>query len=187
MKTLNKKHAFVLDYWFENHCQNKAEAMRKAGYSQSTVNQNPGLVFNRPDVIAEIERRRSKLTQKHELKLEWVVSRLMDIANTGETLAKFIFVTDDGKLDWNFDGATSDELKLINDILVETTVGKTGITRKTKIGTTASDRKGALDSLARILGAFNDNMTIKGELSMVERLQAGRARVKRENDLKHLK
>ena len=45
-------------------------------------------------------------------------------------------------------------------------------------GSKTADRKGALDSLARILGAFSDNVTIKGELSMVERLHAGRARAK---------
>ena len=128
-KTISPKHSLVLDAYFEAGCKSKSEAMRKAGYSESTCIKQQSTVFDRPDVIADIERRRHEASQKHELKLDWVISRLMHIAEHG---------------------------------------GKT------------ADRKGALDSLARILGAFSDNVTIKGELSMVERLHAGRARAKQE-------
>lgn len=137
-KTISPKHSMVLDHWFEHGCKNKSEAMRQAGYSDMMSSKRQHAVFDRPEVLADIERRRHEATQKHELKLDWVISRLMYIAEHGDKTA---------------------------------------------------DRKGALDSLARILGAFSDNVTIKGELSMVERLHAGRARAKQDHNekLDHLK
>ncbi len=86
-------------------------------------------------------------------------------------------------LTWDFTDATLEELSLINDMKIDSySEGRGQQARAVKrFKINCGDPKAALDSLARILGAFNDNMTIKGELSMVERLHAGRARVKREN------
>ena len=134
-------------------------------------------------MVAEIERRREKIIKDHELTMDWVIERLMRIADGGRTLAKFKKVTADGKLDWDFTDATLEELSLINDMNIDSyTEGRGEGARNVKrFKLNVGDPKSALDSLARILGMFNDNMTIKGELSMVERLHAGRARVKREN------
>jgi len=184
MKKLSLKQTMVQNYWFAGGCGNKSDAMRKAGYTEQTATKTQAAYFARTEMVAEIERRRAALTQKHELTLGWVIERLMAIADSGATLAKFKKVTDDGYLKWDFAGATKEELALITDMSVDTySEGKgkqTRAVKRFKVGTAATDRKGALDSLARILGAFNDNMTIKGELSMVERLHAGRARVRRE-------
>ncbi len=185
---VNERQNRAIDYWFANGCKNKRDAMKKAGYSDKTAEHMVSIVFDRPEVMEEIERRHTVLRSKNELTLQWVIDRLQGIAATPERLAKYIVVTDDGKLDWDFTNATLEDLTLLNDIAVECYLegrgeGSRGI-KKFKIG--RADQKGALDSLARILGAFNDNVTIKGELTMVERLHAGRARVKRENLTKEL-
>ena len=190
-KTISEKHMRVLDFWFENHCRSKAAAMMKAGYAKMTArDQAESMVFGRPEVKEEIERRQAQLRKDNELTVNWVIERLQAVASAPEKLAKYITVTEDGKLDWDFTEASIEDLSLINDMTVETFMRGRGRgdhpsdVKKFKIG--ISDRKGALDSLARILGMFDDSMTLKGELTMVERLHAGRARVKREN-LEHLK
>ena len=182
-KTISAKHLLVLDYWFADQCGMRSVAMEKAGYTHKTATHMAYTVFDHPLVVAEIEKRQAELRSKNDLTLQWVIDRLQRIASAPERLAKYIFVTEDGKLDWNFEGVTLEDLSLLNDLMVENYMEGRGPgsnkVKKFKIG--VSDRKGALDSLARILGAFNDNVTIKGELTMVERLHAGRARVKREN------
>ena len=187
-KTIRPKQMLVLDHWFADNCGNKSAAMKKAGYSEKTALHRAHAVFDHPHVVAEIEKRQAELRSNNELTLQWVIDRLKDIASTPERLAKYIIVTDDGKLDWDFTNASLADLTLLNDIAVECYLegrgeGARGI-KRFRIG--RADQKGALDSLARILGAFNDSVTIKGELTMVERLHAGRARVKREH-LEHLK
>jgi phage terminase small subunit len=157
--------------------------MRKAGYTEQTATKTQAAYFARPEMVAEIERRRKQIIEDHGLTLEWVIERLMRIADSGRTLAKFKKVTADGYLDWDFTNATLEELSLINDMNTDSySEGRGQQARAVKrFKISGGDPKGALDSLARILGAFNDNLTVKSELSMVERLHAGRARVKREN------
>ena len=187
MKELKPRQLLVLDYWFIDACGSKSDAMRKAGYTEQTATKTQTAYFDRPEMVAEIERRRAELRSKNELNLQWVIERLMAIASAPEKLAKYIVVTKDGKLDWNFKDATLEDLTLLNDLAVESYMEGRGPgsnkVKKFKIG--VSDRKGALDSLARILGAFNDKVTITGELTMIERLHAGRARVKREKQYLH--
>jgi len=183
MKKLSLKQTMVLNYWFAGGCGSKSDAMRKAGYTEQTATKTQAAYFARPEMVAEIERRRKQIIEDHGLTLEWVIERLMRIADSGRTLAKFKKVTADGYLDWDFTNATPKELSLINDINIDSyTEGRGKGARGVKrFKVNSSDPKAALDSLARILGAFNDNLTVKSELSMVERLHAGRARVKREN------
>lgn len=185
MKTISEKHNLILDYWFENHCRSKAAAMIKGGYAKQTAHdQAESIMFGRPEVKAEIECRQAELRQKNKLTVDWVISRLQAVASAPEKLAKYLVVTDDGQLNWDFTDATIEDLSLINDMSVETFLKGRGDNacdvKKFKIG--LSDRKAALDSLARILGMFDDSMTLKGEITMIERLHAGRARVKRENE-----
>ena len=183
MKELKPRQSLVLDNWFAAGCGSKSDAMRKAGYTEQTAIKTQTAYFARPEMVSEIKLRREKIIEDHKRTMEWVIERLMRVADSGIVMAKFKKVTADGKLDWDFTNATLEELSLINDMNIDSyTEGKGESARKVKrFKLNVSDPKSALDSLARILGMFNDNMTIKGELSMVERLHAGRARVKREN------
>ncbi len=183
MRKLSLKQTMVLNYWFAGGCGSKSDAMRKAGYTEQTATKTQATYFARPEMVAEIERRRAKIIKDHELTLEWVIERLMRIADSGMSMAKFKKVTADGYLNWDFTNATPKELSLINDMTIDSyTEGRGGGARGVKrFKVNSSDPKAALDSLARILGAFNDNLTVKSEFSMLERLHAGRARVKREN------
>ena len=97
----------------------KKMAMREAGYS---ANSDPQTVFGREDVQAEMERLTDRVMRKYEVSREWVTRQLVSIATAGVVLARFKKVTPDGKLDWDFTGATEAELALIDTLSVESYV-----------------------------------------------------------------
>ena len=106
----------------------------------------------------------------------------MALADAGVVLSKFKKVV--GKtLEWDFTGATQEELVAINEIVTtERTTAGGGKTVTTKIG--YSDPKAALDSLARQLGMFKDNLEITGAMSLVDRINAGRDQSRAGDDAK---
>lgn len=177
---LTDRHRRVLDHYFENGCQSMYAAMRACGFSESTSKRAQYTVFGRPEVTAEIERRHEMLRKKTEINNEWVLERLAAIADAGRALARYKKVDESGALYWDFTEATPEDLALINDLTVEEYAegrgaGKRDV-KKTKIGVT--EPKSALDSIARILGMFQDRVRVEDERSVVERLRAGRGRVK---------
>ena len=182
-KTRNKdgvldRHMTVIDAYFENGF-NKTKATRAAGFKHP--DRYATVIFDLPEVVAEIERRRALLREKYELTEDWVIERLMAIADSGRVLAKYKKVAPDGTLTWDFTGAPPEDLVAINELTVDTYVEGKGANakqvKKFKVGT--SDPKAALDSLCRKLGLFNDKVTVAGEVSLVERLRKGRERVKK--------
>ena len=152
----------------------KREAMNEAGYAE---NVQMSLVFNRPDVQHEIERLSEQVMAKYEVSREWITEQLVNIATAGETLAKFKKVMPDGLLDWDFTGATQQELALIETLAIERQTSPGGVTT-TRFKPTMPSRQTALDSLCRIHGFNKDKLDLGGEMSLVERLQRGRDRAK---------
>lgn len=173
----------AIDFYFENGFNKKA-ALLSAGFSESTATGRPQLVFDDPLVVAEIERRKAKLAERHEVTQDWVIERYKMIANAGMTLAKFKKIGKDGELFWDFSGATEEELAVINELATEIYMeGKGPRAQKIKkFKISISDPKAALDSLARHLGMFNDKLDVTVGASLVERLQAGRNRTKQITD-----
>lgn len=166
---LDPKRMMAIDFYMEG--ASKADAMRMSGYTERCATTDAKQVFAHPLVIKEIDRRQAKLMKKYELSEDWVIQRLMRIANSGEILAKFMVKRSDGLLDWDFSDATQDDLAAINEL----TVGydKEG-NRTIKIGSNSA--KGALDSLCRKLGLFQDVNINIAEVTLVDRISAGRER-----------
>ena len=79
MKELKPRQSLVLSHWFDGGCGSKSDAMRKAGYTEQTATKTQTAYFDRPEMIAEIERRREKIIEDHGLTLDWIVKRLMRI------------------------------------------------------------------------------------------------------------
>jgi phage terminase small subunit len=164
---LDQRQLLVIMYYMEGHP--KRDCLRMAGYAESTARKRCDRVFNNPMIKAEIEKRQAMLREKHELSEDWVIQRLMMIADSGATLAKYKVIGKDGQLSWDFTGATEEDLAAINELTVtEKADGTTSI----KIGTDSP--KSALDSLARKLGLFNEVVTFRGEISLVDRIRQGR-------------
>ena len=153
------------------------DALHKAGYKESTAAHHSKLLFERPPVARELARRRALRIAKAELSEAWIIERLMMLADSGAVLAKFKKVGKNGTLTWDFTGATIDELAAINALTVVSSTAPSGVVTTTiKVGT--ADPKGALDSLARTKGMFQDKVKFEGELSLVDRIIRGRDRAR---------
>lgn len=174
---LNPRHVGVIDRYFKNGFDKK-EALLFNGYSDLTAKAMANSVFEHPAVIAEIERRQERLRKRFDLTEEWVVRRLMMLAdaNVAEILVKL------KKNNYDLNCLELEEGFAISEFVEETYQEGRGASaeeikrQKLKF----IDKKGALDSLARKLGLFKDNLSVAGEVSVVERLQAGRARIGKE-------
>ena len=176
---LSDRHRKLVDYYFLTNF-NKREAARLAGYPHPDSYSDR--LFKKPDVVAEIDRRRKEEMEKFELTREWIIERLMRLADSNITLSKFKKVDEDGQLYWDFTGASEEELKVIQGISTETVTEGKGKNAKwvKKFKPVLVDPKAALDSLARIQGMFNDKISVEGEVSLIDRIEAGRKRAAQE-------
>jgi phage terminase small subunit len=175
---LSDKHLRCIDAYFING-RNKTQALIAAGYKESSARENGWAWFNNKAVITEVKKREVELANQFKITREWVVERLANIANSGRIMAKFRKVDDNGQIYLDFRGASQSDLAVIADLSVEEYKkgrgpGSADIV-KTKL--TVQSPQSALDSLARILGFNQDKIIVEGDDSMVQQLQAGRARV----------
>ena len=164
-----------------NNGFNKKDALITAGYSPKSAQFHVHNVFEKPEVKAELLRRQGNAKKKYELDEDWVITRLMRIANTPEILAKFKRVDSEGQLMWDFTGATEEDLAAIEGFSSEHyTDGRGKDARQVKkFKIDKSDVKGALDSLCRRLGLFNDKITVGAETDLIERIHRGRNQLSR--------
>lgn len=167
--------AFVLAY-FENGFH-QTEAARSAGYAHPTV--AAVKLMKLQQVQDEIARRRQKLEQKHEVTRERIIAEYAKIAFS--SLGDLIEVDSQGNGWIDLTRLTDEQRAAVSEFTVDEYKEGRGddgrdVKRcKIKLG----DKKAALDSLARILGMFNDKVTLEASSSLVERLQRGRDRVKK--------
>ena len=175
----DKMYRAVAEYFDNGY--NKTQALLAAGYSPKTAKHAAYMIFNNPAVVAEIKRRQILLDSTSQLDKEWIVKRLMDLAESHKVINKYIEVDDDGALRWNFTGATEAELKYIRGLSLDFyTDGKGDFARevkKFKIDNT--NPLTVLKTLARIEGLFQDRLKLEGDDGVVEALQAARKRANR--------
>lgn len=174
-----------MDFYFTNGF-NKKQACISAGYAEGTAHSISNRVFDLPQVKQEIEKRMKALAQKAELNAQWVIDRMMAIADSGRTLAPYKKVQEDGSILWDFTGASEEALSLLNEISVDYYTDGRGDeareVKKFKVGVT--EPKAALDSLARHLGMFKDSVDVNHTTSVADQIQQGRARVRQLENLK---
>lgn len=173
----------AIDAYEARGFRNKCASLREAGYADTTAQGNPHGVFNNPNVRREIEKRLDALRRKYVIDEDFVMQRFARIANGPEIMARFRMVAEDGSLYWDFTDATQDDLAVIQSMTVETYEEGRGEGARTvkKFKVDIADATGALNAIARRLGLFNDKVTVTGEVSLIERLQRGRARAKADN------
>ena len=146
----------VIDEYFRNN-GNKTDALRKLNYSDpedySTV------FFTRPTVIAEVERRRKQIETKFAVDRDWIVSQYVKIIMANEKKSKYVKINDDGSISYDFTKAPPEDLAILNDTVE---ISAEGDKRSRRHKVVSTDVKGALDSLAKILGLFVDKKEISG-------------------------
>ena len=142
----------------------KKDAMAEAGYTDH----HSGNAFSSPEVIKEIKRRQHIMSTKSGVTADWIISRLKLIADAN--LADMLLIYEDGTGVPDLNKLTPALRAALSNIETE----KFGDVVKMKLK--LSDKLRALEMLARHLGMFNDKLELAGEISLEERLQAGRKR-----------
>lgn len=175
---LTPKQMVAVNYYMQG--RSKKDSMIAAGYSESTAMKTPHIVFDRKDVQEEIEYRRERMRKREVNMQKRVKDELAKIAFFN--MGSIVEIDEDGALHINFEYANMDDLAAIGSVEVEEVKLPKGNGTVKKVKVKPWDKKGALDSLARILGMFKDNVKVEGEVSLVERLQAGRKRLREEDE-----
>lgn len=165
----------LVDAWFENGCRSRREACRIAGYTMSQA----GYVFQRQDVIIEIERRRNLLRRETEITEARVIAELGKIAFA--SLGDLLEIQEDGSAWIDMAAITEDQKAALAQYDVETyqELGDEEhpghVVKKSKIK--FHDKKAALDSLARIMGMNNDKLAVTVGLTLSDKVQQARQRL----------
>jgi phage terminase small subunit len=177
-QVIPRAHMLVIDEYMKD-C-NQRQAMLRAGYSVSAADSRRArhTIFGNPVVQQEIARRQNAVSEKHEIDRDKIIRKLMEIAFA--EIKDFIIVTEDGWLNYDFTKATPADLAAIDSITVDQYVEGRGEGARTvkKLKINKKDQLRAIEMLIKIGGLYNETLTVKGELTLVERLQAGRARIK---------
>lgn len=146
----------------------KRQACLDAGYSDTASHK----AFHAPEVRKEITRRQNIMSTKSGVSADWIIERLKLIA--GADLADMIVIDEFGKGSVDLNRLTP-SLRAALSGYESDSFGDV-----TKIKVKLSDKLKALEMLARHLGMFNDKLELAGELSLEERLNAGRQRALKE-------
>lgn len=156
----------------------KKASLIDAGYSEQTAIKAPQTVFDRADVVDYIHGRRLEMNNvKDDDSMETrIKDELARIAffNIGH----FLRINEDGTFIYDFSEATMKQLAAVGSAEVETYFEGKGRDRMEvqRIKFKPYDKQTALVALARIQGMFNDSLEVKGEISLADRIQAGRKR-----------
>lgn len=167
----------VIDAYFDNNF-NQSKAMEAAGYKHGRM--YAARFFRQPAVANEIERRRAKMAEKHNVTQDSIMRELAKMAFS--SLGDLIEVDSEGNGWINLERLSDEQRAAVSEFTVDEYKEGRGedsrAVKKTKIK--FHDKLGALNSLARILGIFNDKLKVEGEISLAERLQRGRNRLAKE-------
>ncbi len=178
MTKLSARHHRVIDEYFVNG-RNQTQAMISQGYKESSARLNSYQFFKNKAVATEIQAQERVMIERYDISKDWIIERLARIADSGKILSRFRKIDSKGMIYWDFRGATREDLEVIADLSVEEYKDGRGPgaadVKKTKI--TVNSPLQALEGLARIMGFNQDKLKVEGELTVVEQLQAGRARI----------
>jgi hypothetical protein len=179
-KIISDKHKKVVNLFLTNG-GNKTKALIGAGYAPVTADRNPERIFNRPEVIEYVNQQKILAAERNELDQDWIIERLMDLADSGRVLAKYKKVQEDGSLAWDFTGVTEKELSVIQAIGVDYYTegrGPDGVTVK-KFRIKEPDVRQALVDLGRTMALFTDKVEVSNDLA--ERLREGQRQAYQRN------
>lgn len=174
------RHMMVINHYLTNGL-NKYKAMIDSGYSKDTAIRNVD-VFQRRDVKEEIERRMSKMSKKAEIDADYVIAKFKQIVEAD--LGDILTIQEDGTAFIDMRKLSPNHLAALGEFSVdEFKSGRGPGARDVKrIRIKFHDKLRALEALGRHLGLFNDKLTIKGEVDLIERIQRGRKRSKGEGE-----
>lgn len=169
-KGLTIMEEIAISAYIQSGFKNKTAACRKAGYAHPSV--QAASVFERPMVKREIDKRRNRMKKKFEIEEERVLKGFLALAEANPL--KILKKLEEN--DWDLSCLDEAEMYAVSKIKTEEGSDKEGYIDVMKREIGAESRVQAWDKIARILGMYDDKVTVKGEMSLVERIQAGRRR-----------
>lgn len=171
---LRPQHQIAVNKYLQGY--SKKDAMVAAGYEESYGAKKPMAVFDRDDVKAEIKKRQDAYAKRADVTAEWIIERLKYIADAN--IGDIIEIQDDGTAKYNLKLLTPEMAVALGEMSIDTyTEGRGPGARKVKrMKIKQLDKLRALEMLSRHVGLFNDTLHISGELSLRDRLNAGRRR-----------
>ena len=153
----------------------KVKAFLKEGYSESTASSDANDFFSNPIVVEEIERRKKRIMEKQELNEDWIISRLMTIADAkvGELIE---FDEDSQSVRMNWKSLTPQMKAAIGGLDIEETYSGRGerAVPVTKIKVKTDDKLRALQMLGNYLDMFKTSVTVSSDQDTVNRLRAAK-------------
>lgn len=158
-----KQTRFIAEYLID---LNASGAARRAGYSVRTADQQGYELLNHPEIAAQVQAGQAALAKKANVTAERIVAEyaLLGFANMAD------YITGAGA-DRTVDltNLSRDQAAAISEMTVETYVEGKGDAAETvkRVKFKLSDKKAALDSLARHLGMFIDKTEITGRTVVV--------------------
>lgn len=172
---LSAKKKKAIDFYLSG--QSKVDAMRNAGYAETTAKTKHSDIFGDPEVEKEIERRQKIASTRSDVTLEWITERLKSIADAN--LGDILEIHDDGSASINMKLITPDlKRALTNFVIDEGEEGRgEGKMKVKRMRISLADKIRALDLLTRHLGLSKEKTVVSLEDDLVERLQRGRKRV----------
>jgi len=152
------------------------DALLKAGYSPSFSNKS-STFFGSDKIRPVIEKKRERIMKKAELNEDWIVEKLMLIA--GANPGSLIEVDEEGQRRINWQKFGPDLQFLVQDFEEETYQEGRGPQAKNvkRIKVKNSDRIRAMDMLCKILGLYQEKVSISMEQNLIDSLEAARNRV----------
>ena len=167
---LNEQHRQCIVHFLNG--MTKKEAIVKAGFSKWL---NANTIFDRDDVKTEIARRQKQMSTKSGVTAEWIIERLKSIADAD--LSQLLEVNEEGEAKLDMRKLTPDLRRALGSFKSDGYGSKVF-----KMDVKLTDKLKALEMLGRHLSLFNDKIEVNAEQTLVEALQAGRARASGEKE-----
>ena len=160
-RKLTPRQIRVINHYMINNDQQAA--LESEGYHGRGHNKR--FFVDNPLVTKEIRRRTERMAKKNELNEEWVISRLMKIADAN--LGNILLKLQDN--DYDLSVLNEDELYVIEAFSEEFVVEKGGDNvKKAKVSLPSKNQ--ALTILARKLSLLTDNLSVKADDEMLANL-----------------
>ena len=133
---------------------NAAEAARKAGYSRRTANRMASENLSKPVIAAEIERRRTAISEKLRCTADDIAREMhkLGFSNMGDYMRS----TDAGDPYLDFSGLTEDQTAALSEVTVEDFVDGRGPNARDvkRVKFKLFDKRASLVDLAKLLGVM---------------------------------
>lgn len=178
---LTPQQELLLDCYFGKAEFCKAEAARMAGYTE-TVAKQAEQIFNRPAVRAEFTRRVERNRRRYEATYDRLVEELSSIAFAN--LADVMEMDGDGWMTAvNLRSVDMRVLAAIGEVTVETYFEGKGEEAQPikRIRVKPWNKLQAIEMLMRHMGLSKDKLVVEHQVSVVDRLAAGRKRMRNRN------